>query len=365
MTAESEGATSGSRAASCAVVAALKAAKEPTQASSARRNSQDPLTKLDEAVFTSNGVPEACKGVPCCLGIDEAGRGAVLGSMFYGATFWPISQNDEIEKLGFDDSKALKEGERERLHEGILKESDRIGWVVCELTAVMISAQMLQRTPKSLNKMSHDAAIAMIQMTLDAGVDVKEIYVDTVGNAEWYAERLNRLFGHAAHVTVCAKADSLYKVVSAASICAKVTRDRSIKDWKHPEERRGAKFDVITGSGYPGDERSRAWLAENTDAVFGYPSVVRFSWGTIKSILEPDVVAEAQSAPSSSTEGYQGAKPIVPTKRLLDVEWEEEGNAERRCMMAFMQPASSRPAKRVASFLTSRGFSISNDIASF
>jgi ribonuclease HII len=38
----------------------------------------------------------------------------VVGSLVYCAAFWPLSENEAISKLGFDDSKVLKEGERER-----------------------------------------------------------------------------------------------------------------------------------------------------------------------------------------------------------------------------------------------------------
>lgn len=74
-------------------------------------------------------IPNSCKGVDIIVGIDEAGRGPVLGdmiflisvvimgigSLIYCAAFWPLLENEEISKLGFDDSKVLKEGERERL----------------------------------------------------------------------------------------------------------------------------------------------------------------------------------------------------------------------------------------------------------
>lgn len=42
------------------------------------------------------------------------------------------------------------------------------------------------------------------------------------------------------------------------------------------------------GSGYPSDPKTKAWLESNLDRTFGYPKIVRFSWATVKNILEKD-----------------------------------------------------------------------------
>jgi ribonuclease H2 subunit A len=115
--------------------------------------------------------------------------------------------------------------------------------------------------------------------------------------------------------TVCPKADSLFKIVGAASIVAKVTRDRYIEYWVDPEgsgagagARTSAVFngndrngndameveegqgqgqeEVIRGSGYPSDPRTQAFLKESLDPVFGYKGIVRFSWATVKVLLD-------------------------------------------------------------------------------
>ena len=72
--------------------------------------------------------PPSCQGVDIVIGIDEAGRGPVLGSLIYVAAFWPVSAHNEICKMGFDDSKQLKEGERDKFFKTIQQHPD-IGYV--------------------------------------------------------------------------------------------------------------------------------------------------------------------------------------------------------------------------------------------
>ena len=89
-----------------------------------------------------------------------------------------------------------------------------------------------------------------------------------------------------------AKADRDYPIVSAASICAKVTRDTELRDWAFEpgltgEAAPSRKF----GCGYPGDADTKAWLLGNLNPVFGFPSIVRFSWATTKRLLEGEADA--------------------------------------------------------------------------
>jgi ribonuclease H2 subunit A len=80
------------------------------------------------------------------------------------------------------------------------------------------------------------------------------------------------------------KADSLYPIVSAASICAKVTRDQYVHNWEWTET------DLVLskkfGSGYPSDPNTVKWMNENEDSFFGFPSIMRFSWKTISQRME-------------------------------------------------------------------------------
>ncbi|KAK3756007.1 hypothetical protein QZH41_013191 [Actinostola sp. cb2023] len=236
-------------------------------------------------------VPDITRSEPCCVGIDEAGRGPVLGPMVYGICYCPLSKAENLKELGFADSKTLTEEQREALFDTLSrKNSDFIGWVIDILSPNYISNAMLRRTKCSLNEISHNSAIGLIQLLLDSGVNVQEVYVDTVGVANKYQEKLQKIFP-AQQITVTPKADSKFPIVSAASICAKVRslvgRDRVIKSWTFQEDFESSDG---CGSGYPSDPNTKKWLSNNVDKVFGFPRLVRFSWQTCRTILDDKAV---------------------------------------------------------------------------
>lgn len=82
----------------------------------------------------------------------------------------------------------------------------------------------------------------------------QQAYIDTVGIAETYQQRLEGLFPTVSF-TVTSKADAIYPIVSAASIVAKVTRDRLLAAWNFLEKDvdKGEESRVF-GSGYPSGE---------------------------------------------------------------------------------------------------------------
>lgn len=83
-----------------------------------------------------------------------------------------------------------------------------------------------------------------------------------------------------------------------------VARDHVVTDWRFPEQ--GLTTQEEFGSGYPAgisypigctsvdvvliDPDTKKWLASNIDPVFGFPSVVRFSWSTAVNILSSDAL---------------------------------------------------------------------------
>ena len=108
---------------------------------------------------------------------------------------------------------------------------------------------------KNLNKISHDTAIALIKKVRDElGFKVKRVILDTVGSPGKYKDIIEKaLFPLGdTQVIVESKADDKYPVVSAASICAKVTRDHDLRDFEFAEKPK-EEFGRTFGCGYPGD----------------------------------------------------------------------------------------------------------------
>ncbi|GIX62341.1 ribonuclease H1 large subunit, putative [Babesia caballi] len=228
-----------------------------------------------------SGIPD--KSVPVKLGIDEAGRGPVLGPMVYGGFVCPIGERCHTllkGEIGVDDSKKLTPDHRNTKFRQ-LNAPDRPFAICAEvITPKFISYRMLQRESYNLNAMSHDSAIAIIRHFISQGFNLKEVYVDAVGPAAKYEAKLKQLFPQL-HCVVANKADSKFPVVSAASIVAKVIRDNMIESWF-----KDAAEPVQVGSGYPGDPVTCQFLASSLNRLFGFSEFVRFSWATAKNMLE-------------------------------------------------------------------------------
>ena len=214
------------------------------------------------------------------LGIDEAGRGPVMGPMVYACAYWKEEYDSDIrKKFKFNDSKALKPEEREKMFEQINLHPNLIRYELIVLTSDYISREMLKRQKVSLNQISQDSAKILIKTALDKKVNVRKIYVDTVGPATSYQALLkNSLEDKTIEVTVEPKADAKYECVSAASIVAKVTRDKKIEIIE--------KEDENCGSGYPSDPKTKEWLKDNYDNIFGFGREVRFSWKTVDNMFK-------------------------------------------------------------------------------
>lgn len=175
-------------------------------------------------------IPIRMREVPCTVGIDEAGRGPVLGPLVYCAFACCDDQLQQLRDTGVADSKTLSPKRRERVFCAFSELRDSVFWSVSIISPAYISASMLKRSKYNLNEISQDSAASLLLRLLEAGINVRNVFVDTVGDAGKFQARLASKFDSLIDFTVCPKADSLYPQVSAASICAKILRDRCVEN---------------------------------------------------------------------------------------------------------------------------------------
>ncbi|KAI0719271.1 ribonuclease H2 subunit A [Cerioporus squamosus] len=285
----------------------------------------DPSVPLTES-YTYHSPTPTGEG-PYILGVDEAGRGPVLGPMVYGVAYCPVAYKEQLEQLGFADSKTLTAQVRANLLETLGSDPANLGWSVRVLSPKCISAGMLRRPPTNLNQQAQNATVLLIREVLARGLQLAHVYVDALGKTTTYEAYLSALFPGIGF-TVQAKADQTFKIVGAASVAAKVTRDAWVEGWVYEEDappvncaggvkarlfqqpgrvgedvemeagvenkteaegfKGEGKWVEKTGSGYPSDPNTQAWIRSSLEPTFGYPSFARFSWATIKVVLEKD-----------------------------------------------------------------------------
>jgi ribonuclease H2 subunit A len=229
-----------------------------------------------------------------------------IGPMVYGLFYLPVSLHKTLlaDTHHFDDSKVLTPEVRSNLMRKLCTPDTDLysscGWAVRMMSARDIGAHMLQPAQYNLNQQAMDATIDLIKEVMARGVNVTDIYIDTIGRPEIYQKKLERIWP-TVRITVAKKADSLYPSVSAASVCAKVTRDAALDVCYEPYQAAATSADadaqkvIAWGSGYPSDVRTSTWLKGNMDPVFGWGNECRFSWGTAKELLEnknPEVKVE-------------------------------------------------------------------------
>lgn len=262
------------------------------------------------------------------LGVDEAGRGPVMGPMVYGIAYALESYLDSLKKnYGFADSKTLKDDKRQELFRIIENPEDplnaNVGWATTTMTAKDISSGMLQnilgKGAYNLNEQAHDTTIQLIKEVLEKGVNLTSVFVDTVGPPVTYQAKLKKIFPNI-DVVVTKKADSIYPIVSTASVVAKVTRDINLQYFnRHLKVLQGQRL----GSGYPSDPNTSKWLNSNVDKVFGWHfGMVRFLWQTAKDSLEKhkaaNVIYEAECVNDSGYQDVSGFFGKEKPKSVID-----------------------------------------------
>jgi len=212
------------------------------------------------------------------LGIDDAGRGPVLGPMAMAGILIRESQEQELKEKGIKDSKLLLPRKRAELLSFIEKET--------------LANKLILITPKeidtgfgegyNLNEVEALAAASIIdelttKITQEQRKELK-IIIDcpSINTSRWKEQVINflREKNIGEKVSCEHKADFYHPVVSAASILAKVNRDREIEKLKR-------EYNIDFGSGYPSDPKTVDFLNKNHSNP-KFKGLFRESWATFK-----------------------------------------------------------------------------------
>jgi ribonuclease HII len=198
-------------------------------------------------------------------GVDEAGRGCVIGPLVVAGICVEIENLPQLVSLGVKDSKLLTPKKREELYPEILKLT--VNHQIIKVPPAQIDKVVLsERKLHKLNRLEAQIMAKIIQTLKpdEAYVDAADILEERFGrHVQEYLKTKTKIFSE--H-----KADNTYPVVSAASVIAKVERDREI-----------AKLTVKYGdfgSGYLTDEKTLGFLTKLLCRYGDYPSCVRKSW---------------------------------------------------------------------------------------
>lgn len=225
------------------------------------------------------------------IGVDEAGKGAVLGSMFVVAV-----ENPGIDEL--KDSKKLNPDKRQKLAREI---KEKTNFSVVEITAEEINKSLREKTMNDIVINGHARALRKLTLNsnnlksdkviLDAAspsedyfskrVRIELININTQNVEIKSAKESERKLKERMDISVRSehKADEIYNSVRAASILAKVERDSHIECL---EEKKGKSI----GTGYPSDPNTKEFLKDYIISEGKLPEKARDFWSTSKDILE-------------------------------------------------------------------------------
>ncbi|MGN1362351.1 MAG: ribonuclease HII [Methanobrevibacter sp.] len=206
------------------------------------------------------------------MGVDEAGRGPVLGPMVIGGIVVPEKMNPVLERMGVKDSKKLTPERRAVLARKLSKMFD--------YDTVIISAKDIDNLRSKGVNLNDIEKLGMIKLIRK--LTPEEVIIDAVDIKELrFQNQIQKELGDDIKVIAKHKADDTYVQVGAASIMAKVTRDNIIADINKDYEDMGG-----IGSGYPSDPHTKHFLSKFTYNEL--PDFVRKSWNTVKKMKDDE-----------------------------------------------------------------------------
>lgn len=200
-------------------------------------------------------------------GVDEAGRGSMLGPLVIAGISLDKTKIRKLSALGVKDSKKLTAKKREELYKKIISLVD--GYYVAKISPKSIDYSVKKH---GLNKLE---AKYMAKVISKLNPDTS--FVDSCDvNPKRFGKEISRLSNNN-KIRSYHHADSRFVVVSAASIIAKVTRDKVISRLRKDHD---------LGSGYPSDRKTINFVKKYYKTQKIMPTFVRKSWKPTQKIMD-------------------------------------------------------------------------------
>lgn len=199
------------------------------------------------------------------LGIDEAGRGSVIGPLVIGGVLMRKDKIRFLDRIGVKDSKRLSSKKRTTLSRKIKK--------IAQTQTEIIPADEIDNLRNNGTNLNEIETNAMKKIITTFNPEI--CYIDCIDvNEKRFHDNIQELDKNMEVVTEH-KADDTFNIVSAASIIAKVERDKQLAIIRN-------EYGEV-GSGYPSDKKTIDYL-ENLNK--NYPPIVRQTWNTVININE-------------------------------------------------------------------------------
>ena len=206
------------------------------------------------------------------LGIDDAGRGPVLGPMTLAGVIIDEKDEPKIKALNAKDSKLLSPLQRRKIAESLRPK---------------FTHHIVKSSPKQIDastNLNYLEAIKTAEIINHLTKNLKEKTTAVVDcpsvNIESWSNDVQQLLKNPKQIILkCEhKADANHPIVGAASILAKESREDEVYKLKQ-------KYKIDFGSGYPADPKTKKFITENFDNE-KYSPIIRFSWNTVKKLFK-------------------------------------------------------------------------------
>jgi len=202
-------------------------------------------------------------------GVDDAGRGSVIGPLVIAGVLIEKENLHRLVDLGVKDSKLLSPHKRERLAKEIRNTALRCHFIALSTSEI----DKVVETGRKLRRLNHLEARTMAEVI--AALKPEIAYVDASDVlAERFKQHILENLSFEVQIVSEHKADAKYPIVSAASIIAKVERDKAIRELRE-------KYGDL-GSGYITDPKTKEFLKSWIQKFGFYPEFVRKSWKPAK-----------------------------------------------------------------------------------